>query len=306
MQFILFYFSATGNTKLMSKEITKRLTEKGHSVELISIEDSEKINTLNFKNKIIGFGYPVYKFTFPDTFLKFFPKFNELAENNLYFQFSTYARFTATSFNEFSKKLAKNKFRLIAEQSFKTPSCGIAARKPKTDYEYETVMFFEDNINLKLDEFVEKILLNSNKQDVKIVQKRKLMTPIILKIVKDVERTKYPKLQIDKNKCTVCGLCAKKCPDKNLEITQDNIRIIDDEHCLHCLRCMNRCPANAIVFGKLSQGENQYSLKIRDELFAKAISGHKEKYWKNFEEIRLKWRKATLKYWRQYRKNPEI
>jgi len=80
--------------------------------------------------------------------LPFFISFNALAEKNQYFLYSTYARFTAESFYKFSRRLKKNKFHLIAEESFKSPSCGLCARKPETDFEYESVMFFEDDIHI--------------------------------------------------------------------------------------------------------------------------------------------------------------
>ncbi|MGP8319483.1 MAG: EFR1 family ferrodoxin [Methanosarcinaceae archaeon] len=306
MEFIIFYFSGTGNSELISKRLKKRL-ELGHNtVELVSIEDIEIIKPINFENKIIGFGYPVYKFTFPDIFLNLFSIFNKLGKNNLYFQFCTYARFTADTFYDFSNKLKSDKYKLIAERSFKSPSNGISARKPVDDYEYETVMFFEDDITKKIEEFADEILDNV-KSESKIKQKSpNILASLRLRIVKDIEITKYPKLQINRNKCTVCGLCAKKCPDKNLENLQDYIKIIDDKHCLHCLRCMHHCPTNAITFGALSKGENRYTLIKRDELFNKSANGHKEKYWADFERTRKKWRRNTIKYWWKHRKNPEI
>lgn len=306
MQFIIFYFSGTGNTEIISEEIKKRLEIKNHNVELISIEDTVKIENVSLKNKIIGFGFPVYKFSYPDIFNNVLPIINRLGQNNKYFQFSTYARFTAESFYEFSKQLEKNTFNLITEESFKSPSCGISARKPESDFEYESVMFFEDDIHIKLDAFVDRILSSIHTNSVKITHKHTVFSKAKLKLVKDIERTKYPKMQIDKNVCSGCGLCARKCPDQNLVMMENHIKIHDEYTCLHCLRCMNHCPANAIIFGKLTVGENRYTLQLRNQLFKKAVSGYKEKYWKIFEEIRTQWRKNTLKYWWKHRKRPEI
>lgn len=306
MEIIIIYFSGTGNTELISKEISQRFKNKVNSVELVSIENNNELMNLDFKNKIIGFGFPVYKFTFPDIFLNFFDIINSKAEDNSCFLFSTYARFTAESFYEFSKKLNKKKFHIIAEESFKSPSCGISARKQENDFEYESVMYFEDDIHMKLDSFVEKIINFSSERDVKIKHKHNPLNFLRLKIVEDIERTKYPRLQIDREACIACGLCARKCPDNNLILKEKHIEIVDNQNCLHCLRCMNHCPSNAIIFGKLSIGENRYTLKKRNELFQRAASGHREKYWQDFEEIRMEWRKKTIKYWRKHRKNPEV
>lgn len=307
MNFILIYFSGTGNSKLITKEIKKRLEQKEHTVELLSIEDVDKIKKTTFKNKVVGFGFPVYKFTYPDIFNDLFVLFNELGNDNPYFLYCTYARFTADTFYDFSENIAKDKYRLIAKGNFKSPSNGISARMPADEYEYETVMFFEDEIVEKIDLFIDDVLHNLTKErDFRVIQSHDFISPLRLKIVKDIERTKYPKLQIDREKCTVCGLCATQCPDDNLTELADYIKIADQENCLHCLRCMHHCPQNAIIFGKLTKGENRYTFKTRNSLFKKASNGHKEKYWADFYTIRSKWRRNTIKYWLKYRRNPEI
>lgn len=306
MEIVIIYFSGTGNTELISEELKTSFEVKNNSVDLLSIENIDKIMKLNFENTLIGFGFPVYKFTFPNNFNKLFTFLNSLDYQIKYFQFCAYARFTANVFYDFSKNLSKKNFRLIAEQAFKTPENGISARKMNNDYEYESIMFFEDHINKKIDSFVESILNNIDGKKNILQKKPNLLAPILLKVVNDIEITKYPKLQIDKDKCTVCGLCAQKCPDHNLILNNDRIQILDDKNCLHCLRCMHHCSSNAIFFGKLTKGENRYTIKIRNELYQKSKSGFKEKYWGDFNQISKEWRIKTIKYWLLNRNNPEI
>ena len=294
MKYMILYFSGTGNTELIANEIKNRLVDANHSVELISVEDEKGIAEIDFKDKIIGFGYPVYKFSYPDIFNRFISKFNKMSIGNKYFQFSTYARFDAQAFCDFSKKLDGNKFQLITQKSFKAPSCGIAARKSADDYEYKSVMFFEDGIAESLDKFVQEIM-KAKTQEVK--QKCGVLNGLKKTIVQDIEITKYPTLQINADSCCVCGLCAQKCPENNLQKENTYMEVVDKQGCLHCLRCMNRCPKNAISFGELTEGSNQYTLKIRDELFEKSLGGYKEMYWNDFDDVVRKWRKNTIKYW---------
>ncbi len=305
MEFVIIHFSGTGNTELLSNEIKQRLEDHNHLVEAISIENIDKLRALDFTNKVIGFGYPVYKFTFPDNYLTLFSMLVQKSKENKYFQFCTYARFTANTFYDFSKKLKKGNYTLIAENSFKSPSNGISARKPENDYDYENVMFFEDDITKKIDDFVLEILQNLDGHR-KVKQERpNILAPLRLKIVKDIEISKYPKLQINRDVCKMCGLCVIKCPDSNLVNQGDYIEILDNKNCLHCLRCMHHCSSNAINFGKLTQGNNRYTIKKRNIFFERSASGHKEKYWEDFERTRKLWRKNTVKYWWKHRKNPE-
>ncbi len=59
--------------------------------------------------------------------------------------------------------------------------------------------------------------------------------------------------------CTGCGLCAKKCPEKN--ITMENNRPKWLGHCVKCLSCIHRCPARAIQYGDVTQDMGRYYYK---------------------------------------------
>lgn len=59
--------------------------------------------------------------------------------------------------------------------------------------------------------------------------------------------------------CTGCGLCAKKCPEKN--ITMENNRPKWLRHCVKCLSCIHRCPARAIQYGDVTQDMGRYYYK---------------------------------------------
>jgi len=294
MDYTMIYFSGTGNTKLIAQEIKKRFEDLENNVELISIEDHERLANCDLTNKVVGFGFPVYKFSYPDIFNQFFLTLNEKLNGNKYFVFSTYARFEASAFSDFTRNI--NNGSLIAAQGFKTPSCGISARKNVDDYEYQSVMFFEDEINFKLDGFVINIIKHVGGECM-LNLKKGLFDKIKKAIVKDIEITKYPRLQIEDEKCTLCGLCAHACPDRNLLIREGLVEIKDSVGCLRCLRCMNHCPSNAITFGSLTKGDNQYTLKVRDQLFEKSVNGVREVYWAQFSDVIKRWRKNTLKYW---------
>lgn len=69
------------------------------------------------------------------------------------------------------------------------------------------------------------------------------------------ENEKKGKLRIDGSKCVGCGLCAKRCPVRNIEMKDGRARARAD--CIFCYRCVNLCPRKAIrLFGK--QTREQY------------------------------------------------
>ena len=56
--------------------------------------------------------------------------------------------------------------------------------------------------------------------------------------------------------CTGCGLCAKVCPLHNIVIENSRPKWLGN--CTTCNACYNYCPANAIRFGKATEGKGQY------------------------------------------------
>jgi polyferredoxin len=59
------------------------------------------------------------------------------------------------------------------------------------------------------------------------------------------------KIEIDRHKCTECGLCEKNCPMniKLLDYARKNQRILSTE-CISCQQCVNLCPVQAIEYSK--------------------------------------------------------
>lgn len=64
------------------------------------------------------------------------------------------------------------------------------------------------------------------------------------------------KLHAD-DKCTTCGLCVSLCPMSCIK-TDDNNRPVWEGTCTICLACLHRCPAQAIQYGNDTQKKGRY------------------------------------------------
>jgi len=309
MKYKLVYFSGTGNTELISRELAVRLEKLGHAVELTCLGPKTDATRLSADADVLGFGFPVYKFTFPDYFKRFFPALNRVGKTMPFFIYATYARFTASCFTDFARQLDSSQYKPVATRPFKCPENGIASRQSTDDYEYRSVMYFEDNITGKLDSFTREIISGVERhtnEGFSITFPHNIFGPLQLGIVRDIERTKYPRLRIDHNRCDGCGLCAKDCPESNIAMTAGKAEAVDAYACLHCLRCMHHCHRNAISFGALTDGDNRYTKTVRDELFKNTASGVTSPYWKDFNSINARWRMKTVAYWLKHRNTPEM
>lgn len=59
-----------------------------------------------------------------------------------------------------------------------------------------------------------------------------------------------------KDTCISCGKCANVCPTSNIRLEAG--KPVWGKNCTHCMACISRCPAEAIEYGKHSEGLTRY------------------------------------------------
>lgn len=57
--------------------------------------------------------------------------------------------------------------------------------------------------------------------------------------------------------CVSCGLCARVCPTGNIALADDG-RPHWGDACVRCLACVHRCPARAVEYGKATERKGRY------------------------------------------------
>ena len=66
-----------------------------------------------------------------------------------------------------------------------------------------------------------------------------------VKIRTGLWRTQRPVINYER--CNHCWwICSSSCPDRVINIEQDNIPVVDYDHCKGCMICVAQCPAHAI------------------------------------------------------------
>jgi NAD-dependent dihydropyrimidine dehydrogenase PreA subunit len=86
-----------------------------------------------------------------------------------------------------------------------------------------------------------------------------LKTNVVYTLFRAFQMSPLP-FKADPEKCSGCGLCARKCP--MLNITLKDKRPQWGPGCTMCLRCYHHCPVNAISYGKATANKGQYRAPI--------------------------------------------
>lgn len=244
---MILYFSGTGNSRYVAKKISEISND-----EIISI--NQRLKEQDYSDvqseKPLVFVGPVYAGRLPRIMENYIRMTSFQGTHRAYFVV-TCAQ-TAWITEEYVKRLAdEKKLAMIGFNSVVMPQGYIAGggTQPK--------------------EVNEKILANAEPKIVKIAQaiRDKQMLPkeqpgkaIMSKVLNPIM---YAMMISAKgfnvtDKCTGCGKCEIRCPLNNVKLV--NGTPVWGKNCTHCMACIAGCPAEAIEYGKKTQGKPRYYL----------------------------------------------
>lgn len=249
---MIFYFSATGN----SLHVAKELAAKGE--KLVSIPEAIDKELYEFEVEAgdkVGIISPTYNWTIPSIVDEFLQKLR------LNFNSKPYTYYVGT---------------------FGTTTGAAAAMANK--YMKEKDCAFDAMFDVKMPDTWTPIYDLSNKEKVQEINRQADGQILTLKeqIVNRVSgkhmhltmpcvagamgkkiyesKTRHTSNLTLEDTCIGCGLCAKKCPVHAIEM-QDKQPVWVKEKCTMCLGCLHRCPKFAIQYGSKTKAHGQYQHK---------------------------------------------
>jgi ferredoxin/flavodoxin len=252
MSTVIYYFSGTGNSLYVAKDIAAAT-----SGTLIPIASLIKQEAVNPDADVIGVVYPVYYGDLPKIIREFAAKLENIGDKYIF---------------------AVCTFGGSAGDSLKTLRSIINSRGGRLSATYAIHM--PQNAFYKFWEKHEPLYRNWRKKIRKVAgntaaRKRgaffsNYLFDIIFKAIQVYVEPKYkpafiklsgasPELSLDElirlndtsfsvtDKCTGCGLCVKVCPVDNIELVEK--KPVWRHKCQNCLACYNFCPVKAIRSG---------------------------------------------------------
>ncbi len=244
MKTLLICFSQTGNTRRIAKCIQEGIVEANSDCNLMTLKEVNLGDVRSYD--LVGIGCPVYYLREPFNVGNFLESLPQL-DGQHWFVFCTHGNVIGNVFPSVSKKLSDVNATVIGyHHSYANISVPFYPRPSYTSGHPD-----EHDLNEAIRfgrEIVDRSrLISEGRKDLipppgpvstgEWLDAAKRFSPELLKQV-------MPKLRINLEKCTECGMCKDQCPVDGIDIAVDPARM--QNPCISCWNCTIVCPVQAI------------------------------------------------------------
>ncbi|RCX14378.1 4Fe-4S dicluster protein [Anaerobacterium chartisolvens] len=236
---IIFYFSGTGNSLKVAKDVAAAIED----CEIISMGKSHKLSGIYER---IGFVYPMYAGGMPIVVERFI-KALDLSENKNSFIFAicTSGSGVAGGLTNISKIIGGKGGKLSYGESIRCYSNYVVLYPMGSD---------PDNKAKAQAQATKQVIKDIQSMAVKTIFKNSLMELIHGLFIKSLAN-KDKGFNVSEA-CNNCAICSKVCPVENIKM-QDG-KPIFLHHCEQCMACVQWCPKQAINFKNKTQNRGRY------------------------------------------------
>lgn len=246
---MIFYFSATGNSKYTAEKL-----QQSFGGELVSVADAMRKKQFAYetgKGEKIIFVFPVYFWNMPSNIEAFIKKvtFTGAGEPEICAVITCGSSIGACD-KTFRKAFKAGGISVKAVYQLKMPdNCVNYFNLPNKEAQVMMLRSAEK----ELEEIIDSIRFNY-RVSYKAKLTGRLMTKVCLPVYRNQCKTK--KYWV-KDNCIGCGLCQTVCPSGAITM-EDGRPVWTKDKCVWCQGCINRCPVEAVQFGKKTEKRGRY------------------------------------------------
>jgi len=250
----IYYFSATGNSLAVARDLAENLDAR--LIPVVSTLDQERVNS---EADSIGAVFPIYDFKPPEVVEAFIRRLADIEAKYL-FAVCTYGIAPSGSLKHLDKVIKSCGGHLSAGFAVGMPHNGIGCGA-LTQAERESVL---ENWEARREAICE--VISARKEEtiesgglfLGLVQPRTIkMMPSALKLMLRMLLKGADSLAFTASEdCNGCGICASVCPMSNIEMVGN--KPVWSDHCESCFACLHWCPKEAISLGSSNMNIKPY------------------------------------------------
>lgn len=246
---MILYFSATGNSLHVAREIAKQTGDA-----LYKVDGCLKEGRLHFdlkEGEALGIICPTFHWGLPSIVLEYMEKLSVNAPGKPYIFFvSTCGAVSGRSGKVLSQLLEAKELTLSASFTVQMAN----SWTPMANHTNPNKALAK---NAAAEPVIKRIAKQIKERVTGDHLKGKMpafATRIMRKMYEDSRQTSHFRVL---DRCISCGLCEKKCPEETIKMTAGKPVWVKERCCL-CLGCLHRCPVFAIQYGKNTEKHGQY------------------------------------------------
>ena len=241
----IFFFSGTGNTWWVADRIKKQLDQRGINADTVSIDtvDQKKADWWIKTSDIVFFGWPIYGSDLPAPMKRFIDGLMVVEKGKHVHTFCTQMKFSGDGAWLYHKHFEAKGLTIDTAEHFEMPSnisiWNGPLGPPKSE---EKITHIMDECEKKIAYYIETLMQGE-------ARVRGRHSKALGVWQRAPYRMFYKRMQnlldVDKDRCTKCGLCAKLCPSANIKMEGFPAH---QGQCDLCMRCYAFCPESAITY----------------------------------------------------------
>lgn len=238
----IYYFSGTGNSLHVAKELQKRIPET-RLVPMVSLLNQDVIET---KGETVGFVFPIHFMTVPLNIKSIIKKLDLTSAKYIFAIVTRYGTPCSTAFSKIEKILKKKGKSLDSYLIL-----NMASNDPKfKDWHQATkeeIADFESEIQNRLDSF-EKIIVRNltfKNKDTQVIYPVNFVLEHLGGFFAELAKYSEEEFYAD-TRCSGCGTCETVCLSQKIKMV--NNRPVWQKHvkCFFCDACLNFCPVQSV------------------------------------------------------------
>jgi ferredoxin/flavodoxin len=252
MKTTIWYFTGTGNTLSVAKELAQELSREPGDIELVSIPSLMKRETIFTEADAVGIAFPVYFLDIPGIVREFVQKLR-FAKKPYIFGIATCGERPGGALFSLKSLLEAKGTTLSAGFVFVMPENYIGPIDLMGDAGYRQEKFAAAQSRIPA--------------VAEAIREQKHAVPegngsVLLRIGGHITRTfatmvyNTPRRLHATDRCNRCRTCERICPVKNITVEKDAMRW--GKNCTQCYACIHWCPKEAIEIGGRTAGKPRY------------------------------------------------